>query len=130
MTENKEMVKVDEKKSWDEALEQESWVAPIVDIFETDDEYFLSVQMPGVKKDDIKIKLDDGSLVLMGRIEYDSTLNRKYILKEAEIGNYYRKFKISDSIDAEKVDANFENGVLEVKLPKHDRVKPRTIEIK
>ncbi|KUG24902.1 hypothetical protein ASZ90_005280 [hydrocarbon metagenome] len=65
----------------------------------------------------------------MGRINYNEAVNRKYILNEYTIGNYYRKFKISDSIDNSKIEARFENGVLTVKLPKHDRVKPRTIEI-
>jgi HSP20 family protein len=50
-------------------------------------------------------------------------------LNEYTVGNYYRKFRISDSIDNNKIEAKFENGVLSVKLPKHDRVKPRTIEI-
>ena len=56
--------------------------------------------------------------------------NRKYILNENEIGNYYRKFRISNSVDETKIEARFENGQLIVKLPKHDRIKPRTIDIK
>ena len=48
---------VTNKKSWDEALERESWIAPLVDIYETQDDYFLSAQMPGVKKEDVKMKL-------------------------------------------------------------------------
>ena len=130
MAETKEMVEVNQPKSWDEALEQESWIAPLVDIYETNDDYFLSAVMPGVKKEDVKIKLEEGNLVLMGRIDYDSTINRKYVLHETEIGNYYRRFKISESVDESKIDAKLDNGILNVKLPKHDRVKPKTIEIK
>jgi len=130
MSNSKEMVEVKTKKSWDDALEKESWVAPLVDIFETKDDYFLTAFMPGVAKEDVKIKLEDGHLVLMGRINYDEAVNKKYILKEFETGNFYRRFKISESIDESKIDAKITNGILEVKLPKHDRVKPRTIEIK
>ncbi|MEW6701688.1 MAG: Hsp20/alpha crystallin family protein [Bacteroidota bacterium] len=130
MTENKEMVEVKTKKSWEESLEKESWVAPLIDIYETADDYFLTAQMPGVSKDNVKIKLEEGHLVIMGRIDYDETLNRKYVLKETETGNFYRRFKISESIDEQNIDAKLESGVLNVKLPKHERVKPKTIEIK
>lgn len=130
MAEVNEAVEVKQKNSWDEALEKESWIAPLVDIYETKDDYFLSAQMPGVKKEDVKIKLEDGNLVIMGRIDYDTILNNKYTLKETETGNYYRRFKISDSVDETNIDAKLENGVLTVKLPKHERVKPKTIEIK
>lgn len=130
MTQNKEALEVKTSRSWDEALEKESWVAPLIDISETTDDYFLTAFMPGVSKENVKIKLEDGNLVLMGRIDYDSALNKKYVLKETETGNYYRRFKIADSIDESKIDAKLENGILNVKLPKHERVKPKTIEIK
>ena len=130
MTENKEAVVVKTKKSWDEALEKESWIAPQVDIYETADDYYLTAQMPGVSKDNVKIKLEDGHLVIMGRITFDEVMNRKYVLKETEIGNFHRRFKISESIDEQKIDAKLENGILNVQLPKHERVKPKTIAIK
>ncbi|NMB82105.1 MAG: Hsp20/alpha crystallin family protein [Ignavibacteria bacterium] len=130
MVQNKEAVEVRPARSWDEALEKESWIAPTIDIYETADDYFLSAYLPGVTKENVKIKLEDGNLVIMGRVDYETQVNRKYILKEMEIGNFYRRFKISDSIDESKVDAKLENGILNVKLPKHERVKPKTIEIK
>lgn len=130
MTEVKDALEVKQKRTWDEALEKESWVAPLIDIYETEDDFFLNAYMPGVKKEDVKIKLEDGNLVIMGRIDYDETINKKYVLQETILGNYYRRFKISDSIDETKIDAKLDNGILNVKLPKHERVKPRTIEIK
>jgi HSP20 family protein len=130
MTDKKEMVDVKTKRSWDEALEKESWVAPLIDIYETTDDYFLTAQMPGVSKEDMKIKLEEGHLVIMGRVNYSETDDRKYVMKETETGNFYRRFKISESIDEQIIDATLENGLLHVKLPKHDRVKPKTIEIK
>lgn len=129
MTDTKDLVKVESNSSWDEALEKESWIAPMVNIYETDDDFHMEAFMPDVDRDKIKVKLEEGSLVIMGRINYDEAINRKYILNEYTVGNYYRKFRISDSIDNNKIEAKFENGVLSVKLPKHDRVKPRTIEI-
>ena len=130
MAETKEMVEVKQPVSWDEALEKESWIAPLIDIYETDDDYFLNAYMPGVNKENVKIKLENDNLVIMGRIDYEDAVNRKYVLQETEIGNYYRRFKISDSVDESKIDAKLENGILNVKLPKHERAKPKTIEIK
>jgi len=129
MTDTKELVKVDNNSSWDEALENESWIAPMVNIYETDEEFNMTAFMPDVDRNNLKIKLEEGSLIIMGRINYEEAVNRKYILNEYAVGNYFRKFKISDTIDNNKIEAKFENGVLSVKLPKHDRVKPRTIEI-
>ena len=129
MNDKKELVKVQEAGSWDEALEKEPWVAPLVDIYETDDNFYLVASMPGVSKENVKVKLEDGSLVMMGRIDYKEATNRKYVLQENDIGNYYRKFNVADSIDSSRIDAKFESGQLVVTLPKHERIKPKTIEI-
>ncbi|AFN75649.1 heat shock protein Hsp20 [Melioribacter roseus P3M-2] len=132
MAETKDVMEVQSqtRKSWEEALERESWVAPLVDIYETDNDYYLNAYLPGVTKDNLKIKLEDEHLIIMGRINFDDVVNRKYVLKETETGNFYRSFKIGDSIDESNIEAHLENGILEIRLPKHERVKPRTIEIK
>lgn len=115
--------------SWDEALEKEAWVSPMINIYETNEDFILETFMPGVTKDNLKIKYEDGAVVLMGRINYNEIMNRKYVLREMEIGNYYRKLNLSDSIDESKIEAHFENGLLTLRLPKHERIKPRTITI-
>lgn len=131
MTDNKDIVTVkDKEQNWEEVLETESVVAPFVDVYETDDDFHLVANMPGVTRDDVKLKLEEGSLSILGKVNYEDVKNRKYILNENEIGNYYRKFRISNSVDETKIEARFENGQLTVRLPKHDRIKPRTIEIK
>ena len=116
-------------KSWEEALENDPWVAPAADIYETDDQFVLEAFMPGVTKENVKIKLEDGQLIIMGKVDVDSIKERKYILKESESGSYFRKLNISDSIDEEKIDASLKDGLLTVLLPKHSRLKPKTIEI-
>jgi len=128
---NQNLVTVEEQKKnmWDEALENESWVAPLVDIFESENDYTLIANMPGVSKENVKIKLEDGNLVIMGKINFDETLNRKFVLNETEIGNYYRKFRISENIDDSKIEAKLENGQLILELPKHERLKPKNIQI-
>lgn len=129
MSETKEMVKVQDN-SWEQALEKEAWIAPLVDVFETEDDYYLLTPMPGVIKENVKIKLEDNTLVIMGRIDFDQAVNRNYIIKETETGNYYRRFKLSDAIEQSKIEASLENGILTVRLPKHEYAKPRSIEIK
>lgn len=130
-TENKEMVKVEEKKynEWDEALKNESWVPPLVDIIENEDNYLLMADMPGVERNNIKIKIEDGYLILMGRINFDKMKNQSYVLKEKSLGNFYRKFKISDSVDDSDVEAKYENGQLMIRLAKSERMKTKIISI-
>jgi HSP20 family protein len=130
MEDTKALTKVEDKRSWEEALEKESWVAPLVDIYETTDDYNLVANMPGVSRQDVKIKIEEGDLVIMGRTNFLGELQHKFLMKEIDSSNYYRKFKISESIDEDKIDAKLENGRLYVHLPKVERVKPRTIEIK
>ena len=130
MDDIKALTTVDEKRNWEDALERESWSAPMVDIYETNDDYYLVANMPGVSKEDVKVKLEDGDLVIMGRVNYLGELRRKYLMKEIDTSNYFRKFKLSDSVDKDKIDAKLENGRLLVYLPKVERVKPKTIEIK
>ena len=131
MSDNRDIVAVkDNEQNWEEVLETESVVAPFVDVYETNDDFHLVANMPGVTRDDVKLKLEEESLSIFGKVNYKDLKNRKYILNENEIGNYYRKFRISNSVDETKIEARFENGQLTVKLPKHDRIKPRTIEIK
>jgi len=132
MTDSKEMVKVENANSqqWEDSLNNECCIAPTVNIYETTDEYLLVADMPGLSKDDVRIKLEDGSLVIIGKVNYKDLVNRKYILNETEIGNYYRRFNISDSIDESKIVARMESGQLTITLPKHERVKPKIIEIR
>jgi len=130
MTENKELVKIEEAQNWEESLNTESWIAPLVDVYETDDDFILLANMPGVERKNIKLKLEDENLVMMGKIDYESVKNRNYVLKENETGNFFRKFKIADTIDTSKIEAKFDNGQLMVKLGKSEKIKPMTIDIK
>ncbi|MGE5805845.1 MAG: Hsp20/alpha crystallin family protein [Ignavibacteria bacterium] len=123
-------VKEQEHIQWENILETERSCDPLVDIYETDDEYVLIANLPGVKKENIKLHIEDGSLSIFGKINYEESIKRRYILNESDLANFYRKFKLSDSVDIEKIEATYENGQLFVSLPKHDSVKPRNISVK
>ena len=128
---NKEIIPVREKNnnSIEELLINQNFLSPLVNIYETDNEFILIAGMPGVARKDVKVRVEKDSLILFGQIDYDINVNRNYILNEQEIGNYYRTFKISNSVNQNKIEAKFDNGQLVVNLPKHERIKPRTIDI-
>ncbi|MEE9450235.1 MAG: Hsp20/alpha crystallin family protein, partial [Ignavibacteriaceae bacterium] len=104
MKESKEIISVEEtnNQSIDELLRNENYITPMVDIFEMPDEFVLTANMPGISRKNIQVKVDDKLLVLFGKIDYTQAVNRKYILNENEIANYYRQFNISDTIDETK----------------------------
>ena len=131
MSDNKEIiaVKAINNYSIEEILRTQNNILPSSDIYENTDEFILVVNMPGVARSEVQVKVIEESLIVFGRINYDEMVNRDYILNENELGNYFRKFKISDSIDKTKISAKYDNGQLIVHLPKSEKTKPRTIDI-
>jgi HSP20 family protein len=130
MNDKNQLVNVENKENIYDILEREAIVAPLVDIYENENEFIMVASMPGVTRDNVQLKYEEDSLILFGRIKQDDISNRKYILNENGIGSYFRKFRIADSIDESRIDARYENGQLVVTLPKHERVKPKSINIK
>ena len=131
MTESKELISLRnlDGDAWKEYLETENSVSPLVDVFEKDDNYVLVISMPGVKRENIKVKIEGESLLIFGKINYKERNRYEYILNENEIGNYFRRFKLSESIDQSKIEAMYENGQLVIIMPKDEKLKARTIEI-
>ena len=131
LQENKEIItaKNFNYNSIEEILKTQNSILPASDIYENTDEFILVSNMPGVQRSEVQVKVVNGSLVIFGKINYDEAVNRNYILNENEPGNFFRKFKISDSIDETRIKAKYDNGQLIVILPKHDRIKPREIDI-
>ncbi len=128
MSEVKNNELVESKSLLDEIINQ-PYTVPFVNIYENGDNFFLTADIPGVNKESLEIKLEDSYLTIVGKIDLKEISNRKYVLKEKQVGNYLRRFKISDSIEVEKIDAKLENGQLQIVLPKKDSVKPRNIDI-
>jgi HSP20 family molecular chaperone IbpA len=85
--------------------------------------------MPGVVRDNVKVRVEGDALIMFGAIQYEEAFNRNYLLNEQEIANYYRTFKISDTVDQLNIEARYDNGQLVVNLTKNEKVKPRTINI-
>lgn len=113
------------QKEW----EKGNLIAPAVDIFETKDQYKVRAQMPGVKKGAASVSIDGGELLIFGRIDRSDEECDCYLLNEIDGGNFYRAFKVGEGVETKHVKAKMEDGILEVTLPKHERVKPRAIPI-
>lgn len=103
---------------------------PAVDIFETDSAITLIADMPGVTSDAIDIDLNENVLSLSGDVLPFEGKDEEDLLVEFEIGRYWRQFTISEVIDQAKIDAEFNDGVLHLTLPKVEKAQPRKITVK
>jgi HSP20 family protein len=104
---------------------------PSVDISETEGEYQIKAEIPDVKKEDVKVTLEDGVLTIQGERKYEKEeKGKKYHRIERSYGSFVRTFSLPDVIDEEKVKAEFKDGVLNLHLPKSEKAKPKAIEVK
>jgi len=104
---------------------------PSVDISETDGEYLIKAELPDVKREDVKVMLEDGVLTIQGeRKQEREEEGKKYHRVERSYGSFVRSFSLPDVIDEEKVKAEFRDGLLNLHLPKSEKAKPKAIEVK
>ena len=103
---------------------------PSVDIFETENEITLLADMPGVVPDNLSIDLRDDTLTLEGDITPVDDQKEEMIYAEYSTGRYYRQFSLSEVIDQAKIDAQLQDGVLRLSLPKVEKATPRKITVK
>lgn len=113
----------------EEPLRRGAWVPP-VDICETASEIIVTMELPSVKKEDVTIELRDDVLMIRGKREREQKEGETYHLIERAYGEFERRFSLGVPIDREKVEATFKDGVLTIKLPKAEEVRPRRVEIK
>jgi HSP20 family molecular chaperone IbpA len=102
---------------------------PGIDICETPDSLWLWADMPGVDEQSVALKLADGVLSIEGQVALSEYANLTPMYTEYNVGNFVRRFTISDDIAADRIKARMTNGVLEVELPKAERAKPRRIQV-
>lgn len=113
-----------------EALTVADWI-PAVDISESESEYLIKAELPGVKKEDIKVTLQEGVLTIQGeRKQEKEEKGRKYHRIERSYGTFMRSFTLPDSADDSKVSAEFKDGLLSLHVPKSEKAKPKAIEVK
>ncbi len=105
--------------------------APAVDVQETDGEYLIKADLPEVKKEDVTVEIQDGMLSVRGeRRQEKEEKGKKFHRVERAYGRFERRLAVPQEVDAQKVAAEFKDGVLKVHLPKSATAKPKTIDVK
>ena len=105
--------------------------APMADISEDENEYVIKAELPELKKEDVKVTVENGVLTISGERKFEKEeKNKKYHRVERAYGRFARSFALPDDADASKVKAEFKDGMLTVHLPKSEKAKPKQIEVK
>jgi HSP20 family protein len=103
---------------------------PAVDIYENNDSVVVKAELPGVEKDQISVEVKDGILTMRGERKLEKEVKEEsYHRIERSYGTFQRSFSLPVSVNQDKVTARFQDGVLEVKLPKKEQAKPKQIQV-
>jgi HSP20 family protein len=104
--------------------------APAMDLVEADDHFVLKADLPGLADDDVNIEVQDGTLTISGERKSENEKREKgWYRVERSFGRFSRSLSLPEGVDADKIEASFDKGVLEVRIPKPEERKPRRIEI-
>lgn len=105
--------------------------APLVDVAEDDKAYLIKADLPEVKKDEVKVTVENGVLTISGERKFEKEeANKRYHRVERAYGSFARSFNIPEDADAESVQAEFRDGVLQVRIAKSEKARPKSIEVK
>ncbi|KHE94099.1 MAG: Hsp20/alpha crystallin family protein [Candidatus Scalindua rubra] len=105
------------------------YYVPLTDIVETEKSLVVTMDIPGVKKENIHVKLEDNVLEVDGQIDYSTYNDLNPVYTEYNVGHFTRKFSVSNEIDTGNIDANLSDGVLTLTLPKAPEAQPRQIKV-
>lgn len=114
----------------DESALRGAWV-PAVNIKETADAIVITADMPGMKAEDVEVSVDNGVLTIRGERKLEETREGETFHRvERSYGVFERSFSLANSVDVEKIDAEFANGEMILTLPKREETKPRSVKIR
>jgi HSP20 family protein len=119
-------------RDWDEETPTSAshW-RPAVDIYEDENEIVLDVEVPGLKKEDIKINIENDVLTITGERKFERENKEDNFHRiERAYGSFYRSFTLPNKVDSGRIEAKYNDGVLKVSLPKREEAKPRQIDVK
>jgi len=118
------------RNSGQELMTITEW-SPSVDIIEDEKEWLVKADLPEVKKEDVKVTVENGVLAIAGERKFEKEeKDKKYHRVERSYGTFMRSFTLPDGADGSKVNAEFKDGVLKVHLPKSEKAKPKAVEVK
>ncbi len=110
-------------------LEERGWM-PSIDVFEKEDKYVVKAELPGIKEEDVDISVVGDTLTIKGERKAETEVKEEdYHCCERSYGSFFRSIALPSDVDAEKIEASYEGGVLEVNLPKAAGVKPKKITV-
>lgn len=113
-----------------ESISVAEW-SPLVDIAEDDKEYLIKAELPEMKKEDVKLTVQDNVLAISGERKYEKEeKDKKYHRVERAYGSFLRSFTLPEDADGSKVSAEYKDGMLKVHLPKSAQAKPKSIDVK
>lgn len=120
-----------ESDLWREAAQEQAHWSPRIDVEETQDAIMLRADLPGMKKEDIEISVEDQRLTLRGQRRSESEEGaRKFRRVERRFGSFCRTYTLPTTVLSNKIEAAYKNGELEIVLPKAEEVKSRQIQIR
>jgi len=121
---------ISRSKDGENEYENAVWM-PLTDIYEDKEKYTLKLDLPGIKKDDVKISFVDNKLSISGERSQESEhKDSKCHRIERSFGRYYRSFNLPEQVQSDKINAEFKDGQLTISVPKAEEAKPKEIEIK
>jgi HSP20 family protein len=110
-------------------VEERGWM-PALDVFEKEDRFIVKAELPGIKDEDIDVSVVGDTLSIRGEKKTETEIkDEDYYRCERSYGSFYRSIPIPSNVDADKIEASFEDGILEVALPKSAKVKPKKIAV-
>lgn len=110
--------------------DRQTWMLPM-DVIETEDALKLRASLPGIEPKDISVQIEDNKLTVSGQRRFEDKVEKdKYVWIEQQYGTFSRTVALPKTADTEKIEARYENGVLELHVPKQEAAKPRRIELK
>ncbi|MCP3852961.1 MAG: Hsp20/alpha crystallin family protein [Gammaproteobacteria bacterium] len=112
----------------DRSFEVGDWM-PVVDIEETEDAFAIKAELPGVEKDDVSINIDKGILTIKGEKKTETEDKKRHRI-ECSYGSFVRSFTLPQSVKVDEVQAEYNNGILNLNIPKSEEAKPKEIEVK
>ncbi len=106
-------------------------LVPAMDVSETDHEYLVKAELPGINKEDLNITIQDGVLTINAETKYQDEHQEdgRIIRQERRYGSFVRSMRLGNEVDKEKVKAEYKDGILALRLPKAEAVKPKKIEV-
>ena len=129
------------RNSMDRVVDRELALAPnswksfkwsvALDVVESEDEYLVKASLPGINPEDLEITFEDNQLTIKGESKEEEEIDEaRFHLRERRFGRFTRSIKLPSGIESEKIEANYDKGVLKLHLPKVEEVKPKKISIK